>query len=55
MADIALLGAIRFRNSKTGDEGYTTRSLSRYMDQVRTKYEIGPMALWLDVARSLTC
>ena len=35
MVDIALPGAIQFWNSKSGDEGYTTRPLSRYADQVQ--------------------
>ena len=32
---IALSGFIQFWNRKTGEEGYTTRPLSRYADQVR--------------------
>ena len=35
VADIALPESIQFWNSKTGEEGYTTRPLSRYADQVR--------------------
>ena len=34
MTDIALPGSIQFWNSSTGEEGYTTRPLSRYTDQV---------------------
>ena len=34
-ADIAVPGSIQFWNSKTGEEGYTIRPLSRYVDQVR--------------------
>ena len=32
---IALSGFMHFWNRKTGEEGYTTRPLSRYADQVR--------------------
>ena len=35
VADIALPAAIQFWNSKTGDEGVTTKPLSRYADQGR--------------------
>ena len=35
VADIALPGAIQFWKSKTGEERYTTRPLSRAADQVR--------------------
>ena len=35
MVDIALPGSIQFWNSKTGEEGYNTRPLSRYADQVQ--------------------
>ena len=35
VADIALPGAFWFWNSKTGDEWYTTRPLSRYTNQVQ--------------------
>ena len=34
VVDIALPGSIQFWNSKTMEEGYTTRPLSRYADQV---------------------
>ena len=35
VADIELPGSIQFWNSKTGEEGYSTRPVSRYADQVR--------------------
>ena len=35
VADMALPGAVHFWNSIIRDEGYTTRPLSRYADQVR--------------------
>ena len=35
VADIALPGSIQFWNSKTGEEGYTNRPLSKYTDQVQ--------------------
>ena len=35
LAGLVILGAIQFWNSKTGKEGYPTRPMSRYADQVR--------------------
>ena len=35
MVDIALPGSIQLWNSEAGEEGYTTRCLFRYTDQVR--------------------
>ena len=35
VSDLAMAGFVQFWNSKTGDEGYTTRPLCRYADGVR--------------------
>ena len=35
VSDLAMAGFVQFRNSKTGDKGYTTRALCRYADGVR--------------------
>ena len=35
VSDLAMAGFVHFWNSKTGDEGYTTRPLCRYADGVR--------------------